>query len=124
MSGQDTYHTQGDHVGRNKIERQIEMGDGSTYNENRIYQSNDFIPKLLTPPPFQPPIFVGREAELQSVHDRLFSGDNFLMLVNGHGGIGKTTFASKYWDRYQDEYSHLAFLFVENGIANALLSLA
>ncbi|GAB4395424.1 MAG: hypothetical protein OHK0053_03140 [Microscillaceae bacterium] len=46
------------------------------------------------------------------------------MLVNGQGGIGKTTFAAKYWDKYQHKYSHLAFLFVENGIANALLSLA
>jgi NB-ARC domain len=80
--------------------------------------------RFLTTPPFQAPIFIGRDTELQTVHDRLFGGENFLMLVNGQGGIGKTTFASKYWDKYQHEYSHLAFLYVENGIANAILRLA
>jgi tetratricopeptide (TPR) repeat protein len=82
------------------------------------------IPKHLTSPPFMPPIFVGRQAELNTAHDRLLGGDNFLMLVNGQGGVGKTTFAAKYWARYEHEYAHLAFLYVENGITQALLSLA
>jgi tetratricopeptide (TPR) repeat protein len=101
-----------------------------------VYPNGNKIAKLLTQPPFQAPVFIGREEELKTVHDRLFAGENFLMLVNGQGGIGKTTFAAKYWDRYQHEYSHLAFLFVGDfsdtsqvsdkysPIANALLSLS
>lgn len=86
--------------------------------------NNNALPQMLTPPPFNFPYVIGRDEELKTVHDRLFAGENFLMLVNGQGGIGKTAFASEYWKRYKQEYKHLAFLFVENGIANALLSLA
>ncbi|MCC5944180.1 MAG: hypothetical protein JJT94_04545, partial [Bernardetiaceae bacterium] len=92
---------------------------------DKIYNNGKHeIKRLLTPPPFQTPIFIGRKEELETVHDRLFGGENFLMLVNGQGGIGKTTFAAKYWERYQNDYSHLAFLYVEDGIANAILRLA
>jgi tetratricopeptide (TPR) repeat protein len=115
-----------DNINRDKIERQINMGDGSTLIEQQhLHQALAQLPKLLTSPPFQSTIFIGREEELQAVHDRLFTpNNNFLMLVNGQGGIGKTTFASKYWEKYQSEYTHLAFLYVEGGIANAILSLA
>jgi len=99
-----------------------QMNVGSTvYNQSLQKELN----KFLTSPPFQSTIFVGRQEELQAVHDRLFTpNNNFLMLINGHGGMGKTTFASKYWEKYQHEYAHLAFLYIENGIANGILSLA
>ncbi len=42
--------------------------------------------------------------------------------MNGQGGIGKTSFAAKYWELYQDKYCHLAFVYVGGGIAEALLS--
>jgi hypothetical protein len=112
-------------------------GQGGAWKLEKVMQeSATFQPIFLTQPPFQAPVFIGREEELKTVHDRLFTGENFLMLVNGQGGIGKTTFAAKYWDRYQNEYSHLAFLFVGDfsdtsqvsdkysPIANALLSLS
>lgn len=44
-------------------------------------------------------------------------------MVNGQGGIGKTTFASQYWHKYQNDYSHLAYLFVGEGILDELLQL-
>lgn len=113
-------------------------GQGGGWKLIKVRQETPtFQPIFLTQPPFQSPVFIGREEELKTVHDRLFAGENFLMLVNGQGGIGKTTFAAKYWDRYQNEYSHLAFLFVGDylsdtskvsdkysPIANALLSLS
>lgn len=80
-------------------------------------------PNFLTNQPFIPPVFEGRAEELTQVHDKLFAGQNFIMLVNGVGGIGKTSFAAKYWERYQAEYNYLAFLYVENTITDALLSL-
>lgn len=97
--------------------RSIHIGDVHQYADRKI-------PRNLTAPPFDPPIFLGRTTELQQVHDRLFAGENFLMLVNGQGGIGKTSFAAKYWDRFHIEYQHRAFLYVGDGIADAMLSIA
>lgn len=86
------------------------------------YYGERKIPRLLITPPFIPPVFIGRDEELREVHDRLFGGQNLLLLVNGQGGIGKTSFAAKYWELYQDKYCHLAFVYVGGGIAEALLS--
>jgi len=43
-----------------------------------------------------------------------------LVLVNGDGGIGKTSIAAKYWHTYEKDYKHLAWLFCESGIVNAM----
>jgi hypothetical protein len=69
----------------------------STLN-NPIFNFGDkAIPKILsTSLPFLPEFFLGRDADLEAVHDKLFSGENLLLLINGEGGIGKTTFAAKY----------------------------
>lgn len=88
-----------------------------------IIKKLNAIPKILTIPPFIPSVFEGRDEELKAVHDKLFGGQNFVILINGQGGIGKTSFAAKYWERYQDEYHHLAFLYVNSSIANSLLML-
>ncbi len=97
----------------------VRIGDEIHYHNGQIK-----INRLLTNNPFDPPVFLGRDDKLQELHDRLFAGENFLMLVNGQGGIGKTSFVAKYWKKYESEYSHLAFLYVENGINNAFLRLA
>ncbi|NUO03390.1 MAG: ATP-binding protein, partial [Saprospiraceae bacterium] len=99
------------------------IGDGNTIQQTFItYAGERKIPRLLSTPPFIPPVFIGRDDELREVHDRLFGGQNLLLLVNGQGGIGKTSFAAKYWELFQDKYSHLAFVYVGGGIAEALLS--
>jgi hypothetical protein len=109
-------------IGNNNLN--IQGNVGSTINITQQTIEKQPIPRFLTKSPFMTKIFLGREDDLQNVHKQLFSGTNFLMLVNGKGGIGKTTFAAKYWQCYEEEYKHLAFLFVENGIAEGLLSLA
>ncbi|NUO02414.1 MAG: tetratricopeptide repeat protein, partial [Saprospiraceae bacterium] len=83
------------------------------------------IPRALTKAPFVPETFLGREADLRRIRERLLAPDgHFLLLVNGEGGIGKTTLASKYYHDYQREYAHTAWLLSEKSIANALLLLA
>ncbi len=83
------------------------------------------IPQQLTRTPFRPEGFLGRDTELKNIHDRLFSaGGNLLLLVNGEGGIGKTTLASEYYHRFQDKYAHYGWVLSEKSIANALLQLA
>ena len=77
-----------------ETKRNTEQGGKSIYAEQGdvyvTYAGERHIPHALTPPPFQPEIFLGREDELQQIHDRLFTGGgNLLLLVNGEGGVGK-----------------------------------
>src|SRR5690606_33540111 len=88
------------------------------------YAGERRIPHALTPPPFLTEIFLGRQDDLQLIHDKLFAPGSNLLLVNGEGGIGKTTIASKYYHTYQHEYIHVAWVLSEKSIANALLLLA
>ena len=39
--------------------------------------------------------FIGREDDLIAINQKLFDENNILLLVNGEGGIGKTTLAAK-----------------------------
>src|SRR6218665_3620991 len=61
------------------------------------------IPHHLTPPPFLPEVFLGREEELEAIKQKLFTGNHLLLLVNGEGGVGKTSLASKYYHIYEDK---------------------
>ena len=82
------------------------------------------IPKLLTPPPFLSEVFLGRKDDLETIRKKLFEGDNLLLLVNGDGGVGKTTLAARYYHNHANSYQHLAWVLSEKNIANALLQLA
>ena len=42
--------------------------------------------------------------------------DNLLLLVNGHGGIGKTAIAAKYYHTYHHEYTHVAWVLSEKAL--------
>jgi tetratricopeptide (TPR) repeat protein len=81
-------------------------------------------PKHLTRPPLVPEVFRGRKDELTKIHTQLFEGENLLLLVNGEGGIGKTSLAAKYYQQYTTHYKHLAWVLCEQSIADALLQLA
>jgi len=52
---------------------------------------------------------VGRENDLASLHKKLFDNKH-VVLVNGMGGIGKTTLAQVYIDTFWDEYRHIAWV--------------
>lgn len=96
----------------------------STLNNPVFNFNKQEIPKILSSSvPFPPEFFLGREADLEAVNDKLFSGDK-LLLINGEGGIGKTTLAAKYWQKYEKKYCHLAWLFTGNNLHDALLTLA
>ena len=107
--------------------RRIKLGDKSIYVEKgdvSVNYGEKKIDKILGIPPFISEVFLGRENDLIEVHDKLFKGENLLLLINGEGGIGKTTFASRYYHTYQDEYIHLGWVFAENSLLDALLTLA
>lgn len=87
--------------------------------------SNQEIKKHLLTPPADTEVFLGRDNELEELHNILFnSQDHVLLLVNGQGGIGKTTLASKYYHRYQEKYHHLAWVLADKSILDAILRLA
>ncbi len=109
--------------------RDIQQGDKSVYAEKGNvyinYPGERRVPHALTPPPFLPEIFLGRADDLRRIHDKLFApGGNLLLLVNGEGGVGKTSIASKYFHIYEQEYAHVAWVLSEKSIAAALLLLA
>jgi len=52
---------------------------------------------------------VGRESDLEKLHKNLFDNKQ-VVLVNGMGGIGKTTLAQVYVNEYWDEYKHVAWI--------------
>ncbi|MGB1207526.1 MAG: NB-ARC domain-containing protein, partial [Chitinophagales bacterium] len=82
------------------------------------------VKRFLTLPPSKPSIFIGRTNDIQTIHTKLFqTNENILLLVNGEGGIGKTTLAAAYFHQYHEKYQHLAWVFVATNIVNALLSL-
>lgn len=125
---EQSHSGQGNNIGgdQTNIGRQSNLGDHSTYIEQQNISGESKIDHCLTAPPFIPSVFEGREADLTAVQQRLFANKsrNILLLVNGDGGIGKSSLAAKYWDSYQDEYQHTAWLFVQSTIQDALLSLA
>jgi len=108
-------------VGNNTVGGNMYVGDTTHIH----YHNGVEIPRLLTPPPIVPEIFLGRTNDLQRIHELLFAPHgNLLLLVNGEGGVGKTSIASKYFHTYQEQYAHAAWVFKDNSIADALLLLA
>ena len=73
--------------------------------DNVTIETPHIIPKKLTP---QTGLandidFVGRKEELQKV-DELLNQNSMLLLLNGIGGIGKSTLASYYLNQKKDKY--------------------
>ncbi|MBK8443484.1 MAG: hypothetical protein IPL35_08745 [Sphingobacteriales bacterium] len=96
------------------------IGDNNTHYH---YSGDKNIPPALTKPPFRSEIFLGREDDLKTIKEKLFSeGNNMLLLVNGHGGVGKTSVAAQYYTTCQNDYRYTAWVGSEYSIANALLA--
>ena len=96
----------------------VHIGDITTYviNEQTLK-----IPVCLTHfIPTNADHVVGRDAELQDTRNKLLTGKP-TVLVNGIGGIGKTTLALKYMVAYTPQYQHLAWLNAAAGVQSAFI---
>ena len=112
-----------------QLEKLNEIGYIKSYENKALpppITSVQTLPLLheLTPPPFKPSYFIGRDVELESIHNKLFKENPLLLLVNGEGGIGKTSLASEYYRRYKDEYKHTAWLTYDQSISDTLIQLS
>ncbi|MBT9099808.1 hypothetical protein KFZ76_19100 [Methylovulum psychrotolerans] len=107
-----------------QIGRQINLGNNSTYHETHIHYAEKSLPRHLTTTPFIPDVFEGRKADLTAIRAKLEANNQPLLLVNGQGGIGKTSLAAKYWQSYQSHYAHTAWLYAPSRLDDALLMLA
>ena len=103
--------------------KNVVTGDGNTFHEHHYYDDPK-IPRFLLGKPFQTDYFIGRDADLEAIEVDYQQNNRLLFLMNGEGGIGKTTLAAHYWIKHESRYHHLAWLFAERGVGAALTQLA
>jgi hypothetical protein len=79
--------------------------------EKRRRNEDDGFPWKLTPVPAIDPEreVVGREADMKRLRQTI-AGSARVVVMNGVGGIGKTTFAKAYAHRFGEEYDHIAWI--------------
>ncbi|MCK5738193.1 tetratricopeptide repeat protein [bacterium] len=80
------------------------------------------FPKELTAlTPIAKKDIIGRGKDLQTLRQKLLE-DKETALINGMGGIGKTTLAAVYVHEFYDEYDHIVWLTLENTLEEAIAS--
>ena len=113
---------------KNKIEgstirvgQNAHFGDATTYNN--YYQGQSVrIPHLLTNDvPVNADHILGRAAELVATKAYL-AQNRTTVLVNGIGGIGKTSVATKFMVLYGHEYAHRAWIIVQSTLLDTFVN--
>ncbi len=75
--------------------------------ENIIALADPKAPFIKSSLPEPQSFFVGREKEIEEIHNRL--NDNRILFVSGVGGIGKSELVKQYAKRYKNEYDAVIF---------------
>ncbi|MFZ5515226.1 MAG: tetratricopeptide repeat protein [Candidatus Zhuqueibacterota bacterium] len=105
---------------REQIFRNTDKLDAILNILSRFHPGPAAIPKELTRVPRMPrQDIVGREADLAALRTALLNHQQ-TVLVNGMGGIGKTTLAMVYVDAFYGDYDHIAWLTVETDLEQAI----
>lgn len=93
---------------------------------NPSLPSSFYLPPKNTALPLAKGVLLGREKELTAIHEAL-QQDNAFVMVQGFGGLGKSTVLLHYcyMDKYEAEYPEKLWIRVwdgEKGIQNALVA--
>lgn len=100
--------------------RNAKIGQQNINSIVNNYVQNKEVPKFLTPPNVViPDFFINIDNELSEIERRLNSANRPLLLINGEGGIGKTTTAHAYWKKNIDKYNHLAYFTGDSDLINS-----
>ncbi|MBR9922630.1 MAG: ATP-binding protein [Bacteroidetes bacterium] len=102
--------------------RDLKKGQQQILEEVRK-QKGPVIPEsgILTAIPRMNDKLIGREATLEKLHKALQQDDHAVCLVNGMGGIGKTSVAMEYMHRYGPAYPFRAWVTQTGDFAESLL---
>ncbi|MBT1711312.1 tetratricopeptide repeat protein [Fulvivirgaceae bacterium PWU5] len=94
-----------------KIKQKLQVVINTMLRERDDFLQATAFPKDLTLkiPRIHIDDIVGRADELHALHQALFQNKQ-VVLVNGLGGIGKTTLAQGYISRYYLDYQHVAWI--------------
>lgn len=110
-------------INKGNIKNQVNIfGDNYGNFYFTIAGEKRVIPKDLTALPFvDEREIIGRRHDLANVEKLLLKSDK-LVLVNGLGGIGKTTLAMFFIEQLRSKFHHVAWVDVENNIQEALVN--
>ena len=92
--------------------RAIQVNDGGTYIEKQyitVLPPEERLGALWQVPFARNPRFVGREEQLNQLHQKLQAQPRQPVGLHGMGGMGKTQLAVEYAFRAKDEYPHGVF---------------
>jgi tetratricopeptide (TPR) repeat protein len=104
-----------------RVGQNAHFGDSTTYN-NYFQGEEVTIPRHLTNNiPRNADHVLGREEELEAIATQL-ANKRATVLVNGIGGIGKTSVAIKYIVQKYDKYAHFAWLTVSGTIEETFIN--
>ncbi|MFK7946633.1 MAG: NB-ARC domain-containing protein [Saprospiraceae bacterium] len=74
--------------------------------------------------PNRPDYFIGRKTDMKKIRTDFEKKRGLILLMNGEGGIGKTTLASQYYHDYYDQYRNVIWLFNNETIPDTLIYLS
>ena len=90
------------------VKGSVIIGDNNTINY--IYTEPKKAKELtISLPKLQENKIVGRQEDLEDIYKRLFDNQQ-VVLVNGMGGIGKTTVAQVYLTKYYEQYNYIGWI--------------
>ncbi|MFK7795883.1 MAG: tetratricopeptide repeat protein, partial [Aureispira sp.] len=103
------------------IKGNVSIGDTVIEKQTNIYNAPpNKTPKDLSVrlPKLEEHKIIGRANDLKDLHQRLFNHQH-VVVVNGMGGIGKTTLAQVYLTKYYEAYQHILWVSLNPAVKNS-----
>lgn len=75
--------------------------------DQMIPLANPHEPRIVSSLPSLQSFFVGRDSEIEEIHNKL--AENGLLFISGMGGIGKSELVKNYAAQYKDSYDAIIF---------------